>query len=183
MPVLPNLAVPSQGKAGNLCWACVGFGIASYYDRLSNQLPRWSEVCNYVVDVFSAHDGTSPSELRCCEDDRLTGPDCNQPFWLPDALVVTKNQGTFLSRPLDFKEVKAQIDLQRPIGVEVETSVGNHVIVIFGYDDTDGPKVLVADPAPDVAGNALLMYDELMNDYRHSGGRWTQSYLSIPIQT
>lgn len=183
MPVLPKFAIQSQGKAGNLCWACVGLGIASFYDQLSGQPLRWGELCKYVVAVLSSHYGTSPSELRCCGGDRLTEPGCNRPLWLPDALGVTKNQGDFVDGPLDYNRVKEQIDLSRPIGVAVETSVAIHVLVIFGYDDAAGQKIVVADPAPDAPGNALLMYDELLNNYRHTGGQWKQSYLTVPTQT
>jgi hypothetical protein len=183
VPVLSNFVVPSQKKAGNLCWACVGVGVASFYDQLSNAPPRWTQLCQFVMDVFGEHDGTPPEELRCCQDDRLNGPDCNQPFWLPDALGVAKNQGSFLDRPMDYADVKTQIDLLRPIGVEVETSFGNHVVAIFGYDDSDGQKLVVGDPAPDAPGNALMKYDDLLNDYRHAGGRWIQSYLTVPTRT
>lgn len=182
MPVLPNFAIQSQGNAGNLCWACVGMGIATFYDTLSGQSPRWEQLCQYVMAVFDAHDGTSPASLLCCDPGRLTQPMCNQPFWLPDALAVTKNQANVVDAPLDFVEVKKQIDLQCPVGIEIETSVGFHVIVISGYDEADGQKVLVADPAPDALGNSLIDYNELLNDYRHAGGQWTQSYLSVPTQ-
>jgi len=103
-------------------------------------------------------------------------------LWLPDALGVTKNQGDFVDGPLKYPRVKEQIDFKRPIGVAVETSVGIHVIVIFGYDDAPGQRIVVADPAPDAPGSAHLTYDELLNDYRH-GGKWKQSYLTVPTKT
>jgi hypothetical protein len=179
MPVLANFAIQCQGKAGNLCWACVGLGIASFCDQLSNQPLRWGALCDYVMAVLSSHYGTPPSALRCCDDDRLTKSVCNRTFWLPDALALANNQGSVIDGALEFEAVKAQIDLNRPIGVEIATSIGNHVIVIFGYDETDGQRVMVADPAPDAYGSNLLLYDELLHDYRQSGGQWNQSYLTV----
>lgn len=130
--------------------------------------------------VFSSHDGSPPDTLRCCDDRRILGPECNQPFWLPDALGVTGNQGSVIDDHLSYGDVKAQIDLRRPIGVEIQSTVGGHVIVIYGYDEADGQKVVVADPSPDANTSALLLYDELLTDYKHSGGQWSQTYLTVP---
>jgi hypothetical protein len=183
MSALENFDIGTQGKAGNLCWAAVGLGIASYYDRLAGTTPRWSRICEYVLAILSFHDRTPPNELRCCDDQRILRPDCNQTFWLPDALDVTGNQGSVIDGSLSYGDIKAQIDLKRPIGVEVESSAGGHVVVIFGYDDTDGQKVLVGDPAPDAPTNSLLLYDELLKDYRHSGGQWNQSYFTVASES
>jgi hypothetical protein len=169
MPTLENFSIGTQGKAGNLCWAAVGLGIASYYDRLAGSTARWTQLCEFVVAVFSSHDGTSPESLRCCEGQRILGPDCNQPFDIPDALEVTRNRGSVLKNPLKYEQLKAEIDMKRPIGVEIQSDSGNHFIVVFGYDETNGQKVVVGDPAPDAPTSALLLYDELLRDYRHSG--------------
>jgi hypothetical protein len=179
MPVLDNFRINTQGDAGNLCWAAVGLGIVSYYDLLAGGSPRWSQLCEFVTDVLSAHDGTSPDDLRCCEGQQILEPDCNQPFWLPDALEVSKNRGKVLNFPLKYDQLKAEIDLKRPIGVEIQSADGNHVIVVFGYDETNGKKVMVGDPAPDAPTSALLLYDELVSDYRHSGGHWLETYFTV----
>jgi hypothetical protein len=183
MPTLENFSIGTQGKAGNLCWAAVGLGIASYYDRLAGSTARWTQLCEFVVAVFSSHDGTSPEDLRCCEGQRILGPDCNQPFDIPDALEVTRNRGSVLKNPLKYEQLKAEIDMKRPIGVEIQSDSGNHFIVVFGYDETNGQKVVVGDPAPDAPTSALLLYDELLRDYRHSGGQWIQTYCTVATQT
>lgn len=179
MSVLENFSIGTQGNADNLCWAAVGLGIASYYDRLAGAPARWSQICEFVVAVFSSRDGTPPDELRCCEGQRILGSACNKPVWLPEALDVSENLGNFLESPLKYEQLKAQIDQNHPIGVEIQTDAVNHAIVVFGYDETNGQKVMVGDPAPDAPTSALLLYDELVNDYRHSGGQWLQTYFTV----
>ncbi len=184
MPVLQNFSIGTQGKAGNLCWAVVGIGIATYFDTLAGESARWSQLCQFVTDVFSAHDGTSPDDLRCCEGQRILGADCNQTFWLPDALDITKNHGSVTDGSITFDQIKNEINNNRcPVGVEIEFPSGNnHVIAVFGYDETRGQRVVVGDPAPDASTNALVLYDELKNDYRQSGGQWRQTYRTVPTQ-
>lgn len=183
MPVLEKFDIMSQGAAGNLCWACVGLGVVSYYDRLAGKTPRWSKLCEYVMVVFDSLFGIPPSSTRCCDDHRLLDPDCNQPRFLPDALGVSKNQGEIRTDPLSYQEIQAEINAKRPVGVEIESSVGSHVVVIYGYDNSDGRKVMVGDPAPDAPSGALVSYDELCVGYRHSDGNWKQSYLTTPVAT
>lgn len=179
MPILENFSIGTQGNAGNLCWAAVGLGIASYYDLLAGSPSRWTQLCEFVEAVFSQHDGTPPEDLRCCEGQRILGPDCNQPFDLPDALDVTRNRGSVLKDPLRFDQLKAEIDMKRPVGVEIVSSAGNHFVVVFGYDQANGQKVVVGDPAPDAPASALVLYDELVNNYRQAGGKWTQTYCTV----
>jgi hypothetical protein len=183
MPILENFSVGTQGKAGNLCWAVVGLGVASYYDQLAGSAARWTQLCEFVVAVFSSHDGTSPDDLGCCEGQRVLGPDCNQPFDLPDALEVTKNRGRVLNSPLEYDQLKTEIDMKRPIGIEIQSDSGNHFVVVFGYDETNGQRVAVGDPAPDAPTNALILYDELVKDYRQSGGQWIQTYCTVATRT
>ncbi len=177
MPVLDNFNLQSQGASGNLCWACVGWSVASYYDRLAGGPLRWSQLCQYVMAVLAAG-GLEPA--NCCGDNRLLDSDCNQPGFVPDALNVSNNRGKMSNDPLSFQEVQTEINGERPVGVDIETLVGSHAVVIYGYDDTDGQRVMVGDPAPDGPIGTLVSYDELCTDYRHAGGTWKQSYLTTP---
>lgn len=179
MPVLDNFSIGTQGDAGNLCWAAVGLGIVSYYDFTSGSAVRWPSICVFVNSIFNLHDGTPLDDLRCCEGRRIVGPDCNQPFDLSDALEVTGNLGNVSTFPLLFDQLKTQIDAKCPIGVEVQTSGNNHIIVLFGYDETNGQRVMVGDPAPDASLSSLVLYDELVNDYRRAGGKWIQTYCTV----
>ncbi|HTT32499.1 MAG TPA: papain-like cysteine protease family protein [Methylomirabilota bacterium] len=179
MPVLDNFSIGTQGDAGNLCWAAVGQGIAKYYDQLTGSTVRWGSMCEFVDAVLSQHFGTSPDELQCCEDQRILGPDCNELLDFRDALDVTGNTGTFQNLPLKFDQIKTQIDAKCPIGVEIQTSGNNHIIVLFGYDETNGEKVMVGDPAPDASLSSLVPYDDLVNNYRGAGGKWTQTYCTV----
>ncbi len=183
MPVLEKFDIMSQGAAGNLCWACVGLSVASYYDRVAGQVPRWSKLCEYVMAVFDSNDKIPPELSRCCDGNRLLDPDCNQPRFLPDALHVSKNKGDIRNKPLSYGEIQAEIDGKRPVGVEIESSVGSHAVVIYGYDNSDGQRVMVGDPAPDAAIGALVSYDELCTSYRHSDGSWKRSYLTVAKET
>jgi hypothetical protein len=180
MPVLNNFKIVSQGAAGNLCWACVGLGVASYYDQKAGLPPRWSRICEYVMEVFKGNDGIPPESSRCCDGQRLLDPDCNQPRFLPDAFRVSRNRGNTRDGALSFQEIQTEIDAGQPIGVEIVSSAGSHVIAIYGYDNSDGQKVMVGDPAPDGPIGVLVSYDELCTNYRHAGGTWEQSYLTFP---
>lgn len=176
MPVLDNFSIDSQGDAGNLCWAAVGHGIATYYDKLTGSAIRWPSICEFVDAVLSQHFRTPPDEFECCEDQRILEPDCDQPLDFRDALDVIGNQGNCQDVPLSFRQVMDQIDAKCPIGVEIQTSAGNHIIVLFGYDGTNGQTVVVGDPAADAPLNAPVPYDELVNNYRKAGGKWIQTY-------
>jgi hypothetical protein len=180
MSVLSNFKIVPQGAASNLCWACVGWGVATYYDQRAGLPPRWSSVCDYVMAVFNANDGIPPDSSRCCDGQRLFSPDCNQPRFLPDALRVSRNRGSVRDGTLKFEEIQAEIDANHPVGIEIESSTGSHVIAIYGYDNSDGQKVMVGDPAPDAPSGVLVSYDELCTNYRHMGGVWEQSYLTFP---
>lgn len=180
MPVLDNFKVQSQGLAGNLCWICVSLSIASYYDRLAGLPLRWSKICEYLTAVVAAG-GDGPTD--CCAGNRLLDPDCNQPGVVPDALHVSRNRGEIRSNRLTFEEVQVEINGKRPVGVDIETLVGSHAVVIYGYDIENGRRVMVGDPAPDAPDGLLIPYDELCSDYRHAGGRWKQSYLTVATET
>lgn len=176
MPVLTNFRIETQGDAENLCWAAVGQGIAAYYDQLAGAAIRWSSICEFVDEALSQHFGTPPEALNCCEDQRILEPDCDQLLDFRDALKVTGNGEDFVKSPLSFDQIKGQIDLKRPIGAEMQTSAGNHIIVLFGYDETNGQSVVVGDPAIDAPLNAPVPYDELVSNYRKAGGKWIQTH-------
>jgi hypothetical protein len=178
MPVLDNFDMMTQGDAGNLCWAAAGLSIASYFDRLTGIPARWPRLCDYVMAVFNLNDGIPPNSIRCCDGNNLLEPTCNQPRWLPDALAVSKNAGNFVSNSVSYDDIRSEIDARRPIGVDIESSTGSHVIVILGYDDADNQRLMVGDPAPDAPSNALIAYDELCTNYRHLGGIWNQTYFT-----
>jgi Peptidase_C39 like family len=181
MPVLDKFHMVSQGAAGNLCWACVGWSVATYYDGRAGVSPRWNKLCEYVMKVADTIDETPPESTRCCDGERLLDPDCNQPRFLPDAFRVSKNRGSTHERVLTFQEIKTEIDAGRPIGAEINSSsAGSHVIAIYGYDDSESQKVMVGDPAPDAPDGALVLYDELCSGYRHTDATWNQSYLTVP---
>jgi hypothetical protein len=180
MPVLDNFKVQSQGAAGNLCWLCVGLSIASHYDRLAGVSLRWSKLCEYLGAVLAS---SGQGRTDCCSGQRLLDPDCNQPGFVPDALHVSQNRGEIRSDPLTFKEVQTEINGKRPVGVDIETLVGSHAVVIYGYDLENGQRVMVGDPAPDAPDGLLIPYDELCMDYRHAGGKWKQSYLTVAMET
>src|SRR5438309_3394003 len=127
MPVLDNFRPQSQGAAGNLCWACVGLSVASYYDRLKGNPLRWTRLCEYVMAVLAAGSG-SPGD--CCDSIRLFDNDCNQPGFVPDALDVSNNRGQLRDDPLSYQEIQAEINGKQPVGVDIETSVGSHAVVI-----------------------------------------------------
>lgn len=183
MPVLDNFSIGTQGNAGNLCWAAVGQGIASYYDQRVGSALRWASLCTFANAVLSQHFGTPPEELNCCENQRILDPDCDEPLDFRDALDVMENRGNSQNLPLSFKQIKGQIDLFCPVGVEIQTPVGNHIIVLFGYDEANGQRVMVGDPAPDASLNTLVLYDELVSNYRQAGGKWIRSCCTVPNRT
>ena len=176
MPVLDNFKLQSQGAAGNLCWLCVGLSVASYYDRLAGAQLRWSKLCDYVVAALAA---TSNSPTDCCSGRRLLDPDCNRPGFVPEAFDVSRNRGEVKRDPLSFAEIQSEINSKRPIGVEIETLIGSHAVIIYGFDDSNGEKVMIGDPAPDAPDGLLISYDELCQNYRQSGGQWKQTYLTV----
>jgi len=177
--VLDNFSIRTQGEAGNLCWAAVGQGIATYFDHQAKSAVRWASLCAFAEAVLGQHFGTPPEELRCCEDQRILDPDCDQLLDFRDALDVMGNRGNALNLPAGFDRVKAEIDLNCPIGVEIQSSAGNHIIALFGYDETNGQRVMVADPAPGAFLNSLVLYEELVNNYRQAGGKWARTYCTV----
>jgi hypothetical protein len=141
------------------CWAAVSVAIDHYFDPTSGWTQRG--VAREVLGV-----------PNCCGVPEI----CDQAAPLQDALNIVENfQDDFVS-PLEFAQIREQIDQGYPVCARIEWVGGSgHFVVISGYRETaHGQFVIVKDP---LYPNSTLRYDSFRFGYRFGSGKWTDSYL------
>ena len=75
----------------------------------------------------------------------------------------------FVYNPLNFSEIKTEIDNLKPIIAGLQSNVGGHVVVLSGYRVQNNiNQVKVLDP---LYGESWVPYTELTNN--RVNGRWT----------
>ncbi|MBL8290684.1 MAG: hypothetical protein JNN08_02545 [Bryobacterales bacterium] len=146
------------------CWAAVSVAVDQYFAPSStlNQ-------CTVAGLVFNR---------ECCAD---SGP-CNRATSLADALNRVGHRHSRLERPLDFAEIRSEIDAGRPVCVRIGwLGGGGHFVAIHGYwlSVSGVPHVDVADP---LFPSGRWNYDDFVLAYQNGevangGGRWTHTYL------
>ncbi|GIK82468.1 MAG: hypothetical protein BroJett024_35730 [Alphaproteobacteria bacterium] len=161
-------------RHANWCWAAVAASVADYYGRGA----KFTQcvIANVELD-----------REDCC---RPTGGLSIVPFDVPHVLGAplyrigcAPNLGA--ERQAQLKEIRREIDGQRPVCARVIWTKGNtsrvaagaHFITIFGYlPGTD--RLAIEDPwlAPSYQE---ISYKDLCNDY-DGRGIWTHTYFTRP---
>ena len=119
----------------NTCWAAVTSSISTYYDPTS----IYSQ-CFLISTVLGG-------ERNCCAD----FSNCDEASSTLDALMITNNCRSVITGLCSKNVIKNEIVNNNPIVLRVKSNDPTvdlgHVIIIFGFDDTDDDFIWVQDPA------------------------------------
>lgn len=165
-----DVAIANQ-DATNWCWAATALGIARFYTGQAE--PQ----CAFAAKALKV----DPDGLCCTnKDDRR----CNKQWYLHSALKLVDCFERYEEGPAGFANVKAEVELDRPLGVRVQwtkgkAAGGGHFVAISGWssDATGGEWVMVRDPW----GPASEYYPirECETAYGADDGKWTHSYFTL----
>lgn len=150
----------------NWCWAAVSSSVSTYYTPASTFTQ-----CTIVNTAFSRND--------CCGGGASNTGTCNRPWYLDQALTVTQNLKSFLSRTLTFAEVQTEIGISAPIGTRVGwNGGGGHFQAICGWlVGASGIEYIdITDP---IYLGTQIPFSSFAGSYQ-SGGTWSHSYLTEP---
>ena len=147
------------------CWAAVSVSVDHYFSPGSA-----SSQCRVARDVLGI--------AQCCSNP----DDCNTPARLQAGLSVVGRLKAILLRPLQFNEIRREIDALRPVCVRIAwNGGGGHFVVISGYrlSASGAQLVEVADP---LFPSSTVLYDVLISAYQNAqeplgGGQWTATFL------
>lgn len=142
-------------------WAAVAASIAQFY----NPSQRF-EQCQLASWAF----GTA----TCCVQPGSAA--CNRPSGLDGALAHVGHLNTVTAGGLAMDAVKAQIDKNSPIALQIRWTSGNgrDSLVITGYDTANAaePRITVQDPA---YGASIVNFNGFPGNYR-GGGTWDRTF-------
>lgn len=137
------------------CWSAVSVSVNLYYTPTS-------------VQTQCAVANTAMGQATCCQDGST--PQCNQPWFLDQALQIVGNLNAWSSGKAALPTVKAEIDQCRPFCLRIAwNGGGGHFVAVYGYQ---GRHVNIGDPW---YGNSVVTYAAFPNTYQ-GGGTWTDSY-------
>jgi papain like cysteine protease AvrRpt2 len=140
------------------CWAAVAVSVSIHYDLTTlTQCRLASAVLNLPT---------------CCQDETS----CNQQAALSDALRETHNLAEGPIAPLEFGDVRDEIERDRLVCCRIERDGQGHFVVLSGYkQDLADEWVDVQDPFGDVT--ATYRYNDFLTRYQTTG-RCTHAYLT-----
>jgi peptidase C39-like protein len=146
------------------CWCAVAVGVDAYYRKAAPMAQ-----CRAAGLVLH--------NANACLERESDAVNCM--VALDDALSKFGNFAG-AAGPVDFKQVKVEIDAGRPVGVRIEFTdfaVG-HFLVIRGYSEP-GRMLVIDDPyEKDGAGDVqTIPYSTLVSGYK-SGSIWTDTYFT-----
>ncbi len=137
------------------CWAAVSTSVNLYYHPASGQ-------------TQCAVANTAMGQTTCCQDGST--PQCNQPWFLDQALQIVGNLKSWSPGKAALAKVKAQIGQCRPLCLRIGwNGGGGHFVAVYGYS---GQRLNIGDPW---YGNSVVTYGPFPNTYQ-GGGAWTDSY-------
>jgi len=144
----------------NWCWVAVATSVALFY----RPQIKWTQ-CRVA--------NSNLGRKNCCQN--AANGKCNKIGHLQDSLSTVRHarRPRYITRPVPFADVRAEIDAGRPVCVRTQWAGGQvgHVMAVTGYD-TEYELLTVDDP---LYGKSHVDYDTFCTDYRGSGS-WTRSY-------
>jgi hypothetical protein len=137
------------------CWAATSISVSRYFNSSS----RWTQ-CTMVNQSFNMTD--------CCVNG--SSPGCNQPWFLDEALRISRNFHDIEPRRAGLPETTAEIDADRPLCLRIGWNTGGgHFVAIYGYS---GTMINIGDPW---WGNSAIDFNNFPEQYQ-TGGNWTHTY-------
>ena len=148
-------------KQTEWCWAATSVSVSAYYDPRTS----WTQ-----CSMANAEKGLT----TCCDDG--SGDACNAPNRLDLPLARAGVLDHKQTGPLDYDDVRREIDAGRPLACRIGWSCGGgHFAVIDGYRSSGGEWVSIDDPwysACDVEVSTLV-------EGTYQGrGTWTHTYFT-----
>jgi hypothetical protein len=166
----PNVGTgPSTGNGrfdmehqeeGNWCWAAVSASVDRYFDP-----QKAASQCTIACKVLNVKD--------CCYNKDAH----NEGAALDEALNAVNRQREAQSGPIEFQQLKSEIDGEMPVCVRIGwTEGGAHFVTLYGYRiwDTGAKTIEVGDPW---YGSSTQDFD-LFPTYYRGGGKWTDTFLT-----
>jgi hypothetical protein len=143
------------------CWAAVATSVSVFRDRTSD----WTQ-CRVASAVLD--------QTTCCTAGDTEA--CNRAAQLDAALRRTGNlRAPAQDGPLEFPDVKTEIDNDFPIGAHIEFGDGgSHFVLLCGYLDDATQSVSIQDPE---IGQTDLPLTQFLTRYRTSGS-WDLTYFT-----
>jgi hypothetical protein len=147
----------------NWCWSAVAVSVAQHY----NSATTWTRQCDVASHELAK---------TCCPPGSNTA--CDVPWYLDQALTRVGHYNTWASGTLTLDEIRAEIDVNHPVGARIGWSGGGgHFVVISGYSRSSaGEFVTIDDP---IFGHSILTLATFTSAYQ-STGNWTHSYWTQP---
>jgi hypothetical protein len=137
------------------CWAAVSVAVNLYYHPTSGQTQ---------CAVANAAMGST----TCCGDGST--PQCNQPWFLDQALQIVGDLNAWSSGKATITVVKNEINACRPFCLRIAwNGGGGHFVAVYGYSRR---FLDIGDPW---YGNGVVAYDTFPDTYQ-GGGAWTDNY-------
>ena len=144
-----------QQQQTQWCWAAVSVSVNLFYHPASGQTQ--CAVANVAM-----------GQTTCCQDGSTA--QCNQPWFLDQALQIVANLNEWTSRKATLTKVKNQINNCRPLCLRIGwNGGGGHFVTVYGYA---AQRINIADPW---YGSSVVGYGSFPSAYQ-GGGTWTDSY-------
>jgi hypothetical protein len=141
------------------CWAAVAASIDDYFARGASMTQ--SGVANKVL-----------KRGDCTANNRA----CNVVATLQDALLEVSHLDGFVTRRLEFSEIKEQIDKKRPVCVRIGWfEGGGHFVVISGYSISESGTEMLTIRDPWYV-DSILTFEDFGSAYLLGEGSWTDSF-------
>lgn len=137
------------------CWAANSVSVNLYYHSASGQTQ--CAVANIAM-----------GQTTCCADGSTA--QCNQPWFLDQALNIVGNLNAWSSGKATLAVVKSEIDQCHPFCLRIGwNGGGGHFVTVYGYSRRG---LTIADP---FYGNSVVTYATFPGTYQ-GGGTWTDNY-------
>ena len=153
-------------QQSNWCWAAVSYCV--YYFFCPGN-PRGISQCEVVNGVLN--------QTICCSQG--DGSVCNQENFLNVALSWVNCFRFWMAEVTPYYLLQREILAGNPLGIRVQWAGGGaHFLAIDGYyNDLPmwGSGITVKDS---IYGYDYLPYDEVVDNYKKPGSKWTHSYFT-----
>jgi len=147
-----------QQQQTQWCWAAVSTSINLYYHPASGQTQ--CAVANVEMN-----------QTTCCQNG--SSAQCNQPWFLDQALQIVGNLNAWSPGKATFFTVKTEINNCRPFCLRIAwNGGGGHFVTVYGYSTIPQQRLNIADPW---YGSSVVPYTPFPSRYQ-GGGTWTDNY-------
>lgn len=147
----------------------------------------WAAGAGHIADCLSAYVTQCNIAANCLSlcGAGCNGDPCNIPYYLHLALEKVRHYGKWMNGRVTPKDVIAEIDAGRPLGIRVRWGSGQngHFVVIVGYGESPRQSnalfYVIFDPNPDVGLHAIRASSLMEGGYQCTG-TWSETIFTKP---